>query len=1253
MTPGNPPDPSTPAKSGESAPPAELGETAFVGPDTPANTPRLVGGSGMAQAWIGKVLGKYQVTGVLGQGGMGVVLKAHDPMIERDVAIKVLADHLAADDTALGRFLAEAKAAGKLNHPNVIAIYEICQEGQTYYLVLEYAPGGSLSDRLAGGEPLSVLEATQALIDACKGVGAAHAAGLIHRDIKPANFMRAVDGSIKVADFGLAKAATDTGRHLTQAGLIVGTPYFMSPEQCEAKPLDHRSDLYSLGATYYCLLSGKHPYHETDSLPQLLYMHCHGPIPDPRSVNPAVPEACSRIIARAMAKSPGNRYASTEAMRADLAAVAATLSGQTLIPLPSESGTRLAATNSPFLAPSPLPVRRRQRLAVGIAAGILVLAIAAGIAFRLARPISLRDPADTTGQGLRVLAVLPFLNTAADKETEYLCDGIPCALLKKFSEIQQLTVRPYRPGQKKPNEDADPRELGRRLEAEAVLIGRFHQNGDRLLVSVELISVRDNQVIWVEQYERRLTDLQEVESDVTRHVCGRLGLSLSSQEERSLARRDTTEPEAHQLYLQGLYHSSQSTLEGMRKSLGYFKAAIAKDPNYALAHSGLADTYGYYAGDWLPYEEALPLQKVAARKALELDDGLAEAHLAMGNVFMGQDNDWSAAERELKRAIELKPRLDAAHDAYAQLLAFQGRFEESLAQQQEALKISPRSPALITNRSYLLYLQRRYDQAIEQARQALEIDPTYVVAHDYLGAAYLQKRQFKEALREIRRCRQLDDVPWYLARLAAAQALAGNPGEARNLLKELQEMSKRRYVTPECFFVIHAGLGDTDQAFAWLERMYEVRSQFPLRLQVDPGFDSLRADPRFADWLRRLKLAPGAAVLALGGGSVKVGVLHSMTGTMATSGMSVVDATLFALDEVNQAGGVLGRPIKPVIVDGRSDWPTFAREAERLITQEKVCTVFGCWTSAGRKSVKPVFEAHDHLLIYPVQYEGLETSPCIVYLGAAPNQQILPAIEWAVKTLQKKRFFLVGSDYVFPRAAHAIIKDQLKRLGAEVVGEEYVRLGSQKVETVVNAVARAKPDMILNTINGDSNTAFFRALRVTGIKPADAPTLSFSIGEQELRSLNSADVTGDYAAWTYFQSVATPENEEFVRRFHEKNPQRSITDPMETAYIGVKLWAKAANEAQSLDPKKIRRTLLNQSLKGPDGEVRIDPDTQHCYRTPRIGQIQADGQFKIVWTAPEPVRPEPYPNSRTAEAWRAFLHDLYTGWGNRWAAPDK
>jgi urea transport system substrate-binding protein len=795
MTSDNPHTATDAPNHGEAAPQAELCETVTIqagqqNTEPEGTKPAL--NRGATKAWVGQSLGKYRITACLGQGGMGTVFRAHDSMIERDVAIKVLMGKLAADESAADRFLAEAKAAGKLNHPNVVAIHEICQDGHSYYLVLEFVEGGSLSDWLSRGA-LSVLDATQAMIDSCKGLGAAHAAGLIHRDVKPANLMRAADGTIKVADFGLAKAA-DTGRQFTHTGMIVGTPNFMSPEQCESRPLDHRSDIYSLGATYYSLLTGKDPYQNSDSIAQLMYQHCHGLVPDPRAINPNIPEACARIITRAMAKAPADRYQSTNDMMADLQALARRFRQTEIAPAHDNASNPAARVDDPG---RPAPSRRRR----------LRWASAGALA------------------------------------------------------LTALVV--------------------------ALLMGR-------------------------------------------------------------------------------------------------------------------------------------PTQKPP----------------------------------------------EAAPSAVA------------------------------------------------------VVPPTTAAA-------------------------------------------------------------------------------------------------------VPPVLEP-----------------------------IKIGVLHSLSGTMATSESPVVDAVLFAIDEVNQAGGVLGRPVKPVVADGRSDWPTFAREAERLITQEKVCTVFGCWTSASRKTVKRIFEEHDHLLVYPVQFEGLETSPCIVYLGAAPNQQLFPAVDWAMTSLHKKRFFLVGSDYVFPRSANAIIRDHLKGMDAQVVGEQYAPLGSQDFGAVVNAIVRAHPDMILNTINGDSNIGFYRALRAAGILSANVPTLAFSIDEQGQRSLNPAHMNGDFAAWTYFQSVASPENEEFVRRFHEKYPQRSVTDPMETAYMGVRLWANAVNEAQSLEPKKIRRALHNQRLLGPGGEIRVDADTQYAFRTPRIAQIQADGQFQIVWTAPAPVRPDPYPNSRSAEAWGAFLHDLYTGWGNRWAAPD-
>ena len=373
---------------------------------------------------------------------------------------------------------------------------------------------------------------------------------------------------------------------------------------------------------------------------------------------------------------------------------------------------------------------------------------------------------------------------------------------------------------------------------------------------------------------------------------------------------------------------------------------------------------------------------------------------------------------------------------------------------------------------------------------------------------------------------------------------------------------------------------------------------------------------------------------------------------MEQSGSSVADATLLAIDELNLSGGLLGRPIEVVVADGRSDPARFHREAQRLIEEEAVCTVFGCWTSASRKTVVPLFEESDHLLIYPVQYEGIEESPNVVYAGAAPNQQIIPAVKWAYAFENKRRFFLIGSDYVFPRVAHEIIKDQLNQLGAELVGEAFLPLGSHDVDEIVQQIVAAAPDVILNSVNGDSNLAFYRALRASGVTPQLVPTISFSIGEEELRQLDVSAMVGDYAAWNYFQSIDSPENEAFVAAFRGKyGPQRVVTDPMESAYFSVKLWAKAVADANSTDVRQIRRAMLNQRMRSPGGEVRIDPTTQHTFKTPRIGRVLSDGQFEVVWTAAKPEPPLPYPGSRTAAEWRAFLHDLYAGWGNQWSAP--
>ncbi|MDX2128658.1 MAG: urea ABC transporter substrate-binding protein [Chloroherpetonaceae bacterium] len=387
---------------------------------------------------------------------------------------------------------------------------------------------------------------------------------------------------------------------------------------------------------------------------------------------------------------------------------------------------------------------------------------------------------------------------------------------------------------------------------------------------------------------------------------------------------------------------------------------------------------------------------------------------------------------------------------------------------------------------------------------------------------------------------------------------------------------------------------------------------------------------------------------------IRVGVLHSLSGTMSISETAVKDATLMAIEEINAKGGILGRPVVPIVVDGKSDWPTFAEKADSLIQNAKVSVVFGCWTSASRKTVKPIFEKYDHLLFYPVQYEGLESSKNIVYTGAAPNQQIIPAVKWCFDERKARRFFLIGSDYVFPRTANEIIKEQVLALGGEVVGEEYILLGSKDVKGAVEKILKAKPDLILNTINGDSNIPFFNELRAAGILPEQIPTMSFSIAEDELRSFSIPQMVGDFAAWNYFQSVDSKDNFDFIERFRNKYGKDRVTDdPIEAGYFGVFLWAEAVNKAKSPEPTKVRAVLGDLAFDAPEGLVYVDKENQHTWKLVRIGKIREDGQFQIVWDSDKPIQPLPYPATRTKEAWQQFLDSLYKSWGGQWANPGK
>ncbi|MDV7339572.1 urea ABC transporter substrate-binding protein [Terasakiella sp. A23] len=383
---------------------------------------------------------------------------------------------------------------------------------------------------------------------------------------------------------------------------------------------------------------------------------------------------------------------------------------------------------------------------------------------------------------------------------------------------------------------------------------------------------------------------------------------------------------------------------------------------------------------------------------------------------------------------------------------------------------------------------------------------------------------------------------------------------------------------------------------------------------------------------------------------IKVGVLHSLSGTMALSERSVAEASLLAVEELNRRGGVLGRKVEAILLDGRSNWDVFANQAENLIRNHQVSAVFGCWTSACRKTVKPVFERLDHVLFYPVQYEGLEQSPNIIYTGAAPNQQIIPATKWTIDNIGK-RIYLVGSDYVFPRTAHEIIQTQVSALNAQIVGESYIPLGGTAFEGIIDDIKEKQPDIIFNTINGDSNLAFYKQLREQGVRTDDIPVMSFSLAESEVQVIGPDLVAGDYAARNYFQTIQSEKNKEFVTKYRARFGQDKVTTaPMEAAYFGVFMWAQAVAESGSIQYRGFRDALLGQTLNAPSGIVYIDPNTQHTWRTVLIGQVRTDGNFDLIWDSGRPVRPVPYPGFFAKAKWEEFLSNLFEGWGGQWEA---
>jgi eukaryotic-like serine/threonine-protein kinase len=818
----------------------------------------------------GTKLGRYEIRSNLGAGGMGEVYLAFDTELDRTVAVKILPQGLGSNEQRLRRFIQEAKAASALNHPHILTIHEIGTVGNTPFIATEFIDGVTLRQRMVKG--LNLPEILEFAIQTSSALSAAHAAGITHRDIKPENIMVRSDGYIKVLDFGLAKLADSRGPIAdsdaptkamvhTGAGTVMGTANYMSPEQAKGTQLDVRTDLWSLGAVMYEMVTGRLPFvGETATETISLILHKE-PAPLTRYTN-EVPAELERIINKALRKDREERYQTAKDLLIDLRTLKRQLdinaeldrttppelrgTGQIrfgTLPLASVHG-RPTASSAEYIVSG----IKQHKFAAVIAALILVVAVVGITSYVHSR---------NSEVAIESIAVLPFQNKSAEPDTDYLSDGLAESLIYRLSQLPNLKVSPTSSVFSYKNKEVDPVTVGNKLGVNAVLLGRIVQRGENLTISAELVDVRHNKLLWGEQYERKASELLQTQREIAREIVDKLKLKVSG-EETALSKHYTESNEAYELYLKGRFYWNKRSPEALHKSVEYYQQAIKRDPSFALAYSGLADTYsllgGPEAGGDMAPNEALPLAKAAAVKAVEIDESLAEPHVSLGHVTYFYDRDWPDAEREFRRAIELNPNYAIAHHWYAIYLSVQPvRIPEALAEIRKAQELDPLSLPINAWYGRILGLAGQNDQAIEQFKRTIELDPNFLLGHYRLGQAYGEKGMYDQAIVEFDQVLKIPGGKILgLTGRAHIQALSGKREEAQKTLNELLELSKHQYVSPGQIATIYIALGDNDKAFERLEEANRIHDLNIVRIKVERRFDPLRSDPRFNDLVRRV-----------------------------------------------------------------------------------------------------------------------------------------------------------------------------------------------------------------------------------------------------------------------------------------------------------------------------------------------------------------------------------------------------------------
>jgi serine/threonine protein kinase/TolB-like protein/Tfp pilus assembly protein PilF len=793
---------------------------------------------------IGKRIAHYRILEILGGGGMGLVYKGEDIKLGRRVALKFLPEELAGDERALRRFEIEARAASALNNPNICTIYAVEEHDGQPFIAMEFLEGRSLRDIIAEAcsarvpLPLDrVLETGMQIVD---GLEAAHARGILHRDIKPSNIIVTTRGGAKILDFGLAKlqgadyaepllavrAETKSTQvenlALTRTGAAMGTAGYMSPEQIRGVKLDVRTDLFSFGLVLYEMATGQRAF-KGDTGPELQEAILKQVPISAREVNPLIPARLEKIISKALEKDREVRYQGAAELRGDLEILKLGIAGrQSRIP----------------------------RLAVAAIVLVLLAAVLGWINEWKHRKLTAGVPA------IRSLAVLPLENLSGDPEQKYFAEGMTEELIARLTKLSTVRVISRASMMRYDDTRKSLPQIARELGIDGMVEGSVMRFGDRVRINIQLIYAPRDQHLWAATYERNLKDTQELQADATRDIAGEIKLELSRQQQTSISNARAVDPEAHELYLKGRYFWNKRDQPGFTKAIEYFQQAVAKDPNYAEAYAGLADSnifmLGYADG---PRSTALRAAKAAAEKALQLDETLAEAHTSLALIATHLGRDWEGSRKHFERAIELNPNYATAHHWYADIyLAPMGRVDEAVAELHKAQELDPLSSIISTDIGKELIYARRYDEAITQLKKTLEMDSNFGLAHYWLWLAYTESGRYSDAFAELETTRSDPQPLFHLWGRAYLEAKSGNKGEARRLLVQLVQERQQQLIDPATFAFIYAALGERDQGFAWLEKAYTSPHSDLSSLKIGPMWDPIRSDPRFGALVRRVGL---------------------------------------------------------------------------------------------------------------------------------------------------------------------------------------------------------------------------------------------------------------------------------------------------------------------------------------------------------------------------------------------------------------